>query len=107
VTTQGAVMSFWTRRRMSGSRATVVLAVASSVFTALVAVAPAEAGARGRAPWCGNLSGHSLDDCNYFTFQQCIVSVHGLGGICARNPAAVAYEPAPRHRQRRAHRSGY
>jgi hypothetical protein len=41
---------------------------------------------RGRAPWCGNLAGDGQDDCNYYTFEQCLVSVSGVGGACAPNP---------------------
>lgn len=94
-------MSYRNRRPVFGPRARMLTASAA-LLAALLATAPAEAGARGRAPWCGNLSGHSLDDCNYFNFQQCLVSVQGLGGICSRNPAALAYAPpAPRGKRYR------
>jgi hypothetical protein len=97
-------MSFRKRPSLLDSRARM-FAAAAALLTALVAAAPAEAGARGRAPWCGNLSGHSLDDCNYFTFEQCLVSVHGLGGICSRNPGALAY--APHEPRRKKYRRAY
>ena len=97
-------MSLWNRGSITGPFTRLALAAAGALLTAFVSIAPAEAGARGRAPWCGNLSGHSLDDCNYFTFEQCLVSVKGVGGICARNPAAYAYGPARQRKARRAYK---
>jgi hypothetical protein len=96
-------MSLWDCRPPIGTLTRLTLAAAAALFVA-ASVAPAEAGARGRAPWCGNLSGESLDDCNYFTFEQCLVSVRGLGGMCARNPAAYAHQPPHRRKVRRAYR---
>jgi Protein of unknown function (DUF3551) len=63
-------------------------------FLATPAVADSDAprSPRGRAPWCGNLAGQGLDDCNYYTFEQCLVSVSGVGGACARNPAVPLVE---------------
>lgn len=80
------------------------LAAAAALLTALVAAAPAEAGVRGRAPWCGNLTGDGQDDCNYFSFQQCRVSVQGVGGFCAQNPA---YAYAPQQPRRKKYRRAY
>jgi hypothetical protein len=92
---QGIVMSV--RKSQLRGRFAVRLALAGGamLIAAMAAIDTAEAGARGRAPWCGNLSGHGLDDCNYFTFDQCWTSVRGVGGMCARNPAVV-YAPEPR-----------
>jgi hypothetical protein len=90
-------MSFWNFRPVFAPR---MIAAAAIALTAVATAAPAEAGARGRAPWCGNLSGHSLDDCNYFTYEQCWVSVRGLGGFCARNPGALAYAPGEPRRKK-------
>jgi hypothetical protein len=81
----------------------LVTAIAIIAMTACAAAA--QRSDRGRAPWCGNLAGHGLDDCNYYTFEQCLVSVHGLGGACARNPRATAIENGRRPRgQRRVYR---
>jgi Protein of unknown function (DUF3551) len=76
-------MSFtWSRR---GLAPRIVIAFVLATVTA-VADGNAWRSDRGRAPWCGNLAGDGQDDCNYYTFEQCRVSVHGLGGACARNP---------------------
>ena len=82
----------------------VVLALSIAAAMACV-ITPARASERGRAPWCANLSGHGLDDCNYYTYHQCLVSVHGLGGSCSLNPRAVRVDDVPpRRRHRRAYR---
>lgn len=77
-----------------------MLALAAGLTVSAGAV-DADAGTRGRAPWCGNLSGHSLDDCNYFSFEQCRVSVRGLGGFCAPNSAAPPEREIRRPRRER------
>lgn len=82
----------------------MAIAFAIVAMTA-VADSSAQRSDRGRAPWCGNLAGHGLDDCNYYTFEQCLVSVHGLGGACARNPRVpLVEEDRPVRRQRRTYR---
>jgi uncharacterized protein DUF3551 len=81
--------------------------VIAFAFVAMTAVTDGNAqwSDRGRAPWCGNLAGHGLDDCNYYTLGQCLVSVHGLGGACARNPRVrLVEEVRPVRRQRRIYR---
>jgi hypothetical protein len=88
-------------RRTRAIAPRIVLAIAGAA-TALT-VGAADASARNGAPWCANLSGHGLDDCNYYTFEQCLVTVHGLGGSCARNPRVMPVEngrPLRKHRRR-------
>ena len=82
---------------MNFVRATRGLAPRLAIAFALLATmavtdSDAQRSPRGRAPWCGNLAGQGLDDCNYYTFEQCLVSVSGLGGACARNPAVPLVE---------------
>jgi hypothetical protein len=95
---------------MSFVRVTRGLAPRMAVAFALLALTAmaesnAQRSARGRAPWCGNLAGQGLDDCNYYTFEQCLVSVSGLGGACARNPAVPLVEyDRPVRRQPRGYR---
>lgn len=53
--------------------------------------------ARGPAlasPWC---STYGAISCGYDTFDQCIVSIRGIGGSCIRNTMEpeVAAQPAP------------
>jgi Protein of unknown function (DUF3551) len=88
-------------RRGRAGRMMLALAILGAV---ICSADLAEASARQRAPWCANLSGHSWDDCNYFTYEQCLVTVHGLGGACYRNPRAIPVENGPPVRRRRVYR---
>jgi hypothetical protein len=71
------------------------LAMAASLAFWLAAAHPAAAQGSQQAPWCafqGTASG--AFDCSYYSFEQCMATARGLGGICARNPR-VAVDPAP------------
>ena len=71
---------------------------------AIVAVStfgPRQSHAGGALPWCvqGSMSGNSVGDCNYATFEQCMRAARGDGN-CERNPRFDgryfrAGEPAP------------
>jgi hypothetical protein len=69
--------------------------VAASLAFWLDAANPAGAQGSQQAPWCafqGSASG--AFDCSYYSFEQCMATARGLGGICARNPRVVV-EPVP------------
>lgn len=54
------------------------------------------------APWCAWFTGYSSNyDCSYFTFEQCLATIRGVGGYCASNvyPEPPLYPPPP-HRKR-------
>jgi Protein of unknown function (DUF3551) len=53
-------------------------------------------------PWCARYDTWSYN-CGFTTFQQCLATISGAGGICERNPRAVAFndEPRPRHAKRK------
>ena len=36
------------------------------------------------APWCARCS-TGLNACNFYSFQQCMASVFGVGGVCEPN----------------------
>ena len=36
------------------------------------------------APWCARYN-TGLNACNFYSFQQCIASVFGVGGVCVPN----------------------
>jgi hypothetical protein len=71
----------------------------AGAFGAMMLTTPASA-----APWCANTAdiGGFLQDCSYFTFGQCLATIHGLTGYCSANPRAevLPYPPPPRHRKR-------
>ena len=46
-------------------------------------------------PWCAIMDNDGNTDCSYYTEQQCLQTVSGIGGVCIRNPAGNAPQPAP------------
>jgi hypothetical protein len=40
-----------------------------------------------RGLWCAHYS-TGLNDCSFYSFEQCRASIAGVGGACARNPMA-------------------
>jgi hypothetical protein len=43
-------------------------------------------------PWCARGDGHDYyENCGYYTWQQCMASVSGVGGGCFPNPRAHSY----------------
>jgi hypothetical protein len=58
-------------------------------------------------PWCARYDTWSYN-CGFATFQQCQATISGAGGICERNPRAVALIDEPgsghaKHKRKRAH----
>ena len=55
-------------------------------------------------PWCAAYTGRArgVVTCGFVTRQQCMATVHGVGGFCQMNPRfiAAAQEPQPRRRVR-------
>lgn len=57
-------------------------------------------------PFCLDAERTHLKDCSYHTFQQCLETARGLGGICYENPDILWQqrlgntEPAPRRRSK-------
>ena len=55
-------------------------------------------------PWCAQYSGGSMGggrNCGFTSFEQCLATVHGIGGTCSQNTQYLP--PAgslPRHRTR-------
>jgi len=46
-------------------------------------------------PWCAIMDNDGNTDCSYYTEQQCLQTVSGIGGVCIRNPGGNAPQPAP------------
>jgi hypothetical protein len=46
-------------------------------------------------PWCAIMDNDGTTQCNYYTQQQCLQSVSGIGGVCVNNPAGTAPQLAP------------
>ena len=82
-----------------------------SAFVALMlmmaaALAPRPAAAAFNYPWCATYYDISLGmkSCAFTSFEQCMATVSGVGGICSQNPFNPPPPPhAERHRKRRSH----
>jgi uncharacterized protein DUF3551 len=64
----------------------IILTLAVAILAAAV-LGPRPGVAGGALPWCvqGTMSGNSVGDCNYATFEQCMRTAWG-DGRCERNP---------------------
>jgi Protein of unknown function (DUF3551) len=51
---------------------------------AAVVVTGREAAAQGA--WCADDAGPRTRTCNFYTFEQCLAFIRGLGGSCSPNP---------------------
>jgi hypothetical protein len=56
-------------------------------LAAFVAVAASSAGAQAQNyPWCAVLNmGDNAYNCGFVTYEQCMVTISGIGGFCERN----------------------
>jgi Protein of unknown function (DUF3551) len=75
--------------------------VSTTLFATVVSLAlhaSAEA-----APWCAWMSGGRgfTSDCSYYTFEQCLATIRGLGGYCAQNVYSPPQYYGPPRRSRR------
>ena len=69
----------------------VMLLSTASLFTA--------AGAQA-APWCA-LYSTGFNDCHsFYSFEQCIASISGVGGACTRNQFETPYRTGRELRRR-------
>ena len=53
------------------------------------------------APWCLAYSGTSgIVECSYYTFEQCMATLWGVGGSCQPNYNTRYEEPSPKRKRR-------
>ncbi len=62
---------------------------------------PATAAQAREYPWCARYD-WSTSNCGFVSFEQCLATVRGIGGICERNPRYAG--PPPRQKKRTAPR---
>jgi len=72
----------------------VVSTLRLAVFLAAAIVALADAGNAQSPPWCAILD-NDEQQCSYYTEEQCLQTVSGVGGVCIRNPAGNAPQIMP------------
>jgi Protein of unknown function (DUF3551) len=80
-------------------RTVTTLAVIAAALSLIAHAAPVQAR---EYPWCARYDTWSYN-CGFTTFGQCQATISGAGGICERNPRAVALddEARPRHAKRK------
>jgi hypothetical protein len=81
--------------RIDGRAALLASAVAA---VAMTAGTPRESHAQGT--WCARSFDRDVgtaENCGFYSFEQCLATVHGWGGICARNLSIP--EPMPATKQ--------
>jgi hypothetical protein len=67
---------------------------------ATAAMAPRPAAAAYNYPWCATFYDPSrgMKSCSFTSYEQCMETISGIGGICAVNPF---YPPPPPYAERR------
>ena len=78
--------------------------IGAGALIAILATGIPGASAAPPRPYCLDAERTHMRDCSYYTFQQCLDTARGLGGICYYNPAILwaqrlgTAEVAPRRR---------
>ena len=81
-----------------------------AILAVVAAMLGLDAGSGARAekywPWCARYDGWTIV-CGFATFQQCLATVSGVGGICQQNVMGpTAGEVRVRHKRTRHARRG-
>ena len=72
-------------------RATIATALMAGAFL-LTAARPG--GAAYNLPWCAQFyTQGQVKSCAYVTYEQCLATIRGVGGVCVRNAAVPPYPP--------------
>ncbi len=73
---------------------TIVLALATLVAALAADLRPSEA--RPWYPFCATYADRSgATSCSFYTYQQCLDTVSGIGGFCKNNPFPPTEAPPP------------
>jgi hypothetical protein len=64
------------------------LPIAFAAAAALMVLGAPSAKAEVEYPWCALYGrfGTQATNCGFSTYQQCLATISGVGGYCARNP---------------------
>ena len=81
-------------------RSLAIFAITAAALSLAAQATPAQAR---EYPWCARYDPWTMN-CGFATFQQCLATISGVGGICTPNPRAVATgnERPRRHNRARA-----
>jgi hypothetical protein len=64
------------------------------MFLVAALVTFADSGKAQNPPWCAILD-NDQQQCSFYTEEQCLQTVSGIGGVCIRNPAGNAPQMMP------------
>jgi hypothetical protein len=101
--TKGFAMAHWTSvRRTQDAALRLALAFGALLTVGVLDATPAAA----QGAWCAEYSGKlGGTNCGFYTQQQCLWAVSGVGGFCSPSPYAYYADPRPAPRKpRRAYR---
>jgi hypothetical protein len=79
---------------------------ALSLVGALVVAAVIGTPAHADAPWCAYYNGAQFggaSNCGFYTYQQCLATISGIGGWCQPNTTYVPPPASSRSRRSRAY----
>ena len=74
------------------------LSMAFAALAALIVLGVTPAKAEVEYPWCALYGrfGTQATNCGFSTYQQCLATISGVGGYCARNPRYQGRAKKPR-----------
>ena len=84
----------------------LAIAIGTLIAVLTTGMPQADAAARAPRPYCLDADRMFLKSCTFYTFQQCLETANGVGGICYPNPEIQwrlresGGQPAPQRRQR-------
>jgi hypothetical protein len=82
-----------------------ISAFVALVLTAAAAFAPRPAAAAYDLPWCAQYYDSNITSCAFTSYQQCMATISGIGGLCIQNFRYPPYADLRRAKPRRD--SGY
>jgi hypothetical protein len=85
-----------------------ISAFVALMLVTMAAFAPRPAAAGYNLPWCAQYYESNILSCAFTSYQQCMATVSGVGGLCIQN---FRYPPPPTyvepHRVKSQHVPGY
>jgi uncharacterized protein DUF3551 len=69
-----------------------ISAFVALALVAMSALAPRHAAAYYNLPWCATYYDSNVVACAFTSFEQCMATVSGVGGLCTQN---ILYPPRP------------
>jgi hypothetical protein len=79
-------------------RSLAIFAITAAALSLAAQATPAQAR---EYPWCARYDVWTTN-CGFETFQQCLATISGAGGLCTPNPRAAATEDERPRRHKRA-----